>query len=348
VLCPQLAATDSLGALAGVVRSVATDGPVDGATVSIGWSELVIASTGIRNERRRVPARADAGGRFVACGVPTDVPLEVQAQAPGLASGLVVLQVPIGGLLRRDLRIGDSILVARAAASSPADTAARDAAAAGPATLRGRVVGPDGRPLERAQVRVAGLARVAVTGPAGTFLFDGLPEGSFGVEARAIGFEPVYAVADLHGRAPAEVRLALTRRVQELSSVVVRGRRTYRSSLLAQLAVRQRRNGGVGRLFNADDIGRRNPLVVSDLVQQMPGFRVIPGPSFRNAIVGRGGCEPRVLLDGLPVHDGALELDVIVRPHDLMAIEAYAGLGAPVELTGGWNDCGVVALWTRR
>jgi hypothetical protein len=302
-----------------------------------------------------VAARAD--GIFAACGVPTDTPVEIDATAPGLSTGVVELQVPLGRMLRRDLVLGDSATITggrRTLAAAPADTgrAASDPAVVrvpGGAEVRGTVRGPDGKPMARAQVSVAGTGRVATTGETGTFAIDALPSGTFGLDVRAIGFTPVRVAVDLLRRRPATVTVTLRERATTLSSVLVRGKRSRSSRFLDEFAERKRRSAG-GTLLGPAELEKRNALYVSDLLRTTPGMRVTPGRGFGYLIRGRGNCTPAIFLDGMPLFNGADELDQIVRPSELMAMEVYQALGTmPAQFAGlQANGCGAIALWTKR
>jgi len=59
-------------------------------------------------------------------------------------------------------------------------------------------------------------------------------------------------------------------------------------------------------------------------------------------------CMPRVFLDGNRMtYDGLNDINSIVSPDQVEAIETYVAGNAPVEYTGGNSGCGVVLIWTR-
>jgi hypothetical protein len=353
LLCGAPAANDSSGGIIGVLRDADRQESLDGATLSVAWRELTIERGSIRNQLRRVPVAARSTGVVLACGVPTDTPVEVDAAAPGRASGVVEVRVPVRGMARRDMLLTDSA-TARAVALAAADTAAGDAIhrrglrVADGATLRGTVTGPDGRPLARVQLSIAGTGRTATTGPAGTFAMDSLPLGTFGLDARALGLTPVRRPVDLLRGQPTTVTLALTERVQALSSVVVRGQRSRTSTLLEEFAERRRRAVG-GKFLGPAELEQRNLLYVSDAFRMTPGITVQPARGFGYVLRGRGGCTPAVYLDGSPVADGADALDQFVTPTSIMAVEIYTAASVPPQFGGiGAAGCGAVVIWTKR
>ncbi|GLC26310.1 carboxypeptidase regulatory-like domain-containing protein [Roseisolibacter agri] len=354
LLCGPTTGRDSTGGIVGVLRDADSEDPIAGATLSVGWREVIIEKGSIRNVQRRVPVAARGGGLYLACGVPTDTPVELDAAAPGRSSGLVELQVPPHRLVRRDLLLGDSATAA--VADGPKAAVATDSTAspagvrvAGGARLQGTVVGPDGKPLPRAQVSVAGIGRGATTGAAGTFALDSLPGGTFGVDVRALGFAPVRVAVDLTRRRAATVSVALRERATALSSVVVRGKRSSSSRFLEEFAERRRRSAG-GTFLGPAELERRAPLYVSDVLRAAPGIRVAPGRRFGQIVRGRAGCVPTVYLDGTPVVEGANDLDQLVTPASVMAIEIYTALGSVPPQFGGVsaNACGAIIVWTKR
>jgi hypothetical protein len=354
LLCGKKDASDSTGAIIGVLRDADTEQPIAGATLSIAWRELTIEKGSIRNTQRRVPVAARGAGLFLACGVPTDTPVELDATATGQSSGVLEIQVPRQEVVRRDVLLGDSatVLAASRGAVAAADTAAavgRGVRVPGGARLSGTVTGPDGKPLERAQVLVSGIGRTATTGNAGTFALDSLPSGTFGLDVRALGLSPVRVVVDLTKRRPTTVTVALRERATALSTVVVRGQRSRQSKFMEEFLDRKRRGMG-GTFLGQEDLERRGSLYASDVLRTVAGMRVVPGPGFGQAIRGRGGCTPAVYIDGMPVVDGADDLDQLVNPSTVMAMEVYTGLGALPAQFGGMaaQGCGAVVVWTKR
>jgi hypothetical protein len=352
VMCGARAPGDSTGAIVGMLRDAESELPVANAAISVSWRELVIDRGGVRTVTRRVPVAARADGVFAACGVPTDTPVEIDAGAPALSTGVVEVQVPLGGMLRRDLILGDSATVT--AARRAAEDTSRAAAAGEPripggAELRGVVRGPDGKPMARAQVALAGTGRTAITTESGIFALDGLPSGTFGLDVRAIGFAPVRVAVDLLRRRPATVTVTLRERATALSSVVVLGKRSRSSRFLEEFAERKRRSAG-GTFLGPAELERRNALYLTDVLRTTPGMRVTPSRGFGYLIRGRGNCTPAIFLDGMPLFNGADELDQIVRPSEVMAMEIYQALGTmPAQYAGlQANGCGAIGIWTKR
>jgi hypothetical protein len=145
------------------------------------------------------------------------------------------------------------------------------------------------------------------------------------------------------------VAVALKERATALSSVVVRGKRSRQSTFMEEFAERRRRAAG-GTFLGPVDLERRMSLYASDALRTVAGMRVQPGRGFGQVVRGRGGCTPAVYVDGMPIVNGADDLDQLLNPASVMAMEIYSGLGAiPPQFSGlGANGCGAVVVWTKR
>jgi hypothetical protein len=355
VLCDSAAAADSSGVVVGTVRDADTEQLLEGATVSVSWAELQIGG-GVRTVRRRVPGQTLPGGIFRFCGVPTDGAIVVRAESGAggdttRASGEIELAVPAAGVARLELAVARLVAVTPPPAAGGAAGGATAPAAVfrGTARLAGVVRDDKGRPLAKARVLVLGTGREATTSEAGSFALDSLPGGSWTAEARAIGFSPVRAPVTLRAERPATVALDFAARVETLERVVVMGKGSPRSRLIDELL--QRRRTGFGRHYLAEDLARLRPLRVSDVLRTAPGVQLRPDSFGRQSVRMRGGCVPVLLVDGMPIREGAEEMDWLVPVQDVMAVEVYTGTaGLPAQFVGfaGSNGCGAVALWTKR
>jgi hypothetical protein len=319
---------DSTGAIAGVVRDAESEFPHGGAVVSAAWREVRIDVGAIHTVTRRVPVRVAAGGIFVLCGLPSDVELTLRAEAPGWTSGDVAVHAPMGALVRMDVALGESQTVG--------------------ARVAGAVRDARGRPLAGATVLVLGTDAHATTGSGGAFRLDGLPDGSWTLEARAIGYEPARLPVLLAQRADAAATLVLDHRVTALDRVVVHGRA---ASLATIGFLARRRTSAGGAFLGPSELAERQARMVTDMLRGVRGLQVHPSTSGFGAVVrGRGDCRPDVFVDGTLAEGGADVIDDLVVPNDLLAVEIYGGPGeTPLEFVpplGG--ECGAVVLWTKR
>jgi len=327
---------DSTGVLLGRVLEGEQGQTVGVGSVLVRWGEVHVDRRGVRRVRPSVRAAVGDGGRYVACGVPTDAPVLVQATAghttagaaPTAASGeIAVAFAPGTPVLHRDLLV-----------------AAAPAGRRGTARLVGRVVRPDGRPAAGARVVVRD-ARAAdsltVTGDDGTFRLEALPAGTYAVEAFALGFTPARGAADLRPGHPATLELALGARTLTLDAVAVYAP----PSAMNEFARRKRRGGGY--YMTAEQIEKRGARTLADALLAAPMLRVSYDARGRLAIRGRGLCVPDVYMDGVQVRDdGSTDLDAIVPISQLEAIEVYdSAAGKPSQYGDG--SCASVVLWTK-
>jgi outer membrane cobalamin receptor len=107
----------------------------------------------------------------------------------------------------------------------------------------------------------------------------------------------------------------------------------------------QRRETRSGSFFDREDIEQRQPMNTSDLFRMVPGARVLPSGPFGQTVRLRGGCEPALWVDGLPLRT-VEGMDDILSAMDLEALEVYHGVNLPVQF--GSNPCGAIVAWTRR
>ncbi len=317
------------------------------------WNEILIDSHGLHQERKRVPVAVREDGSYTLCGLPNDVVI-ASAEVGARHTGLVEVTVPPSGIVRRDFVIGDSTaVVAIAADSSGAAASVRSDSITvlrGTARLSGMVRGPGGKPSAGAKIFVWGTGLTATAGDDGNFAIDGLPAGTFSVEARALGFEPTRAAVDLSSHHTARVSLLLDKRPQQLASVLIMGKRSDASRDITGFLDRMQH--GMGHYITASDIDKYAIIQITDALRMTPGVAVVPGRGFGDIIRFSHGsslagpCTPVVYLDGMQVYQGDESLDDLIQPDQVAGIEVYTGLGTvPPQYQA--NGCGVVLVWSK-
>lgn len=334
------APSDSTGMLAGRVRDAADDTPIANATVVLTWTERSLGAGGVRTEHRRVPVATGPGGGYVVCGVPAGEEIVVSAAAPGRASGEVALEIPVRGLLERDLSLGDT-------------TAVVGPVTHGTARVIGTVRDSAGRPVRGARVNVRGASAETIAGADGAFTLGGLPAGTRTLEVRALGFVLQRVPVDLAaGRAAAvDVRLD---RVLTLAPVNVVA--TATSGLAGFFDRRTRKVADWS--ITAEDIERSHAFVVSDVLRGMTAVSVVSdghlgtrllGTSLQTKLHG-GKCQARIVLNGRALPPGD-DIDRWVDTKDVAGIEVYANAAfAPAQYRplDDPDACSVVLVWTRQ
>jgi len=188
------------------------------------------------------------------------------------------------------------------------------------------------------------LVRSIRTNAEGRFELTDLPAGKTSFVVRRLGYHPrVYTVQIRDGATRAFLPVVLDPMPAELEKVIVLARVTASGGRLKGFYERKTR-GGWGNFLDREDIERRRPLWMSDMLRMMPGVQVVPGRGAGNRIRMRG-CSPTLWLDGMPVR-GA-EIDEIVFPGDVAGVEVYrSSAGLPVEFTTA-SGCGAIVVWTR-
>jgi hypothetical protein len=232
-------------------------------------------------------------------------------------------------------------------------------------------------PVVGAMVSVNGQ-NVAVTGPDGTFLVPvTLRLGRNRVGLRRVGYRPVDAfVWVARDTSEFDLQVEFVPWPVELEEVVVEGERAIDFSARIRDFNRRRRTG-LGKYFTREDIEKRRPLYVTDLLAPIPSVSVIPTTSGNNMVRMRGPwglCKPAVFIDGIKLFQSTskrhytvrrlqseyapdqvmpeivleLDIDLLVMPDEIAGMEVYRGPAeTPAELGMLENNCGVIAIWTR-
>jgi hypothetical protein len=287
------------------------------------------------------------------------------------------MDLPAAGLLRRDLLVGPATATVTALTTAAVqqrdglpstmrrDTTAIERRARGAGALRGTVRVLTGAPLADIRVVVWGTGLEAITDSAGAFRLDSVPAGSQTLVARGIGLVPYRAVVDVFPGSPVRHDVTLAPFVAALDTVRVRVDRvtdSWRSGF------NLRRTRGHGEFLDEDEISVRNPQQVSDLFRDMPGIDILTWGAFGRKVVmrGRAGglfCIPAVYVDGLRFYTGqsrpassaadlmeytgTADLEFVVNPRDIKAVEVYShDSSIPVEYDDPRDGCGSIVIWT--
>lgn len=230
------------------------------------------------------------------------------------------------------------------------------------ATIHGRVIeeGTE-QPISDAWVRLLDAQRRTLgsirTDDEGRFSFTRVNPGPLAFRVARIGFReittPYWRVASGESLA-VTVRLDVTAVL--LAPLEITGLTRSRSPMLAAFYNRLDRQLG-GTFFSREDIERRRPAQVTDLLVDVPGLRLQGGSTIGSRIVtfdrtlpgtGGGACPVQVYVDGMQAK-GEVWLNDLASPAGLEGMEVYKGLATvPPEFHTPEARCGVIALWTRR
>jgi hypothetical protein len=259
--------------------------------------------------------------------------------------------------------------------------------------LRGRLLDlTTGRPLEGGVITLipeSGERMVTVvTAPDGSYVLRAPRPGRYFVEARRIGYRSwVDGPVELRDGDDWETEFHLPALPVELEPVEVLEEATPFEPMLLRVGFYERQKSDFGHFITRDQIARRSPPRLTDLLNSVPGVRIMPSGvglgratvSFRGSVLSEGGaCHPRVYVDGLVVIRGdarmrgldvqgapevateangggtkrpEIALDDVVIPEDVEAVEVYRrGLEVPARFggTSTSTQCGVIVIWTRQ
>lgn len=341
--------TDSTGAVFGRVLDAGDGSPIAVGTVVVRFAEMRIDASGVRKVQARVVAPFKADGKFVACGIPTDAPVLVQARAgtgdaPGAAGLSGEVEVTFDArspVMHRDLLIAARGDVAGGTATRPAGAPAT--ARSGTARLIGRVRNGAGEAVSGARIRVQDTDATAISDSGGAFRLGGLPAGTQTVEVIAIGYAPVRTSADLRPDREAAVAVNIGAKVATLAAVKVKAA-PDRAGFVT------RRAQGMGYFLDAAQIEQRSVQNLSTALSTVPTLRnngFDTANPTRPRLSGRGNCTPSAYLDGMQMREGIGGIDDVMTVRRVGAIEVYA---SPAEAPGqyrGNGNCAVILVWSK-
>ncbi|HXE61241.1 MAG TPA: carboxypeptidase regulatory-like domain-containing protein [Gemmatimonadaceae bacterium] len=364
--CPDSSRGGDRGLVMGVVRDASSELPLKGVRVVLMWTGVSIAANSVLKVPQATSVLTDDMGTFRACRVPTETPLRLQARSKSGSSGWVEVSVPATGLALRDVLLGDrEAVVASAppAAGAPGhgDTASAVGAPAGggaaaphlaplgSAMLTGQVTSAEGKPLEGAMVLLLGTQLSARSDATGSFRLSGLPAGTQSVEVREIGFSPKRFAVDLSPKRPSTLLAALDQRTNVLKTMEITAKRGSEVP-----GFDQRKRSGLGYYMDRDQIERSASISTTDLFRQVPGLTVVwdgEGYSIEvNRTSNAGSCPVQYYIDGTPFLSQGDDIDQVVQPQEIAAIEVYkSSAETPMEFQGATGaPCGTIVIWTKR
>ena len=332
LVCPDVVLSPGIGAVAGRVHDAIDGNPLRGVSIIIEWTETTVdpATLHATNVQQGVDVKTDSLGRFRVCGVPSGTYLDVRVSLERYRALALQVVVPDdAGVARQDLSLRPTEPMDRTVAEGDgARTTTRPAPAA---TLSGIIYGATS-PLSRVQLQLRGHAVVATTDSIGRYQFGAAPLGMQVLAVRRVGYLPRELNVNVRPGENHAPDLHLTP-IASLDSIRVVARRPrYREFETRAKAA------SFGHFLRAEDIARKNPLLTSDLVRQMPGFRVVSrGTSALDVkvISSRGDtslshpgpCVAKIVIDGVPYQ----EINWI-DPYSIGAMEIYPGVNTgPVQ-----------------
>jgi hypothetical protein len=140
-----------------------------------------------------------------------------------------------------------------------------------------------------------------------------------------------------------------------------------RVAQLEQAGFYHRRELGIGRFLERDEIEKRDAPRLTELLRVVPGVRIARVGDGRYDVILRSGvsmfvrgrpeqniCYPTIAVDRVIVRRGGAGVEVaswndVAHPNDIEAVEVFASSnGAPPWLSGSHSPCGAIVFWTRK
>ena len=345
----------------GMVLDADTDAPAIGARISLEWIDIEpVGKSFTRSPKRRI-ATVQSDGSFRICGLPEDFSANAVAyRAADSTSEVGVRFAPLLAIVTLFLPSPSAPAASAVQPTSPTNAGVPSAGA----TLKGRIVGPDGAPIPHARIAIEKESHVALTGEDGAFTLQGIRPGTRAVSVRALGFEPTETIIALRSGAPRQVELRLEKFVPVLKSVVVSA---VRDASLERVGFSERKSAGNGKFFSPAEIEQRNPLKLNHLLETVTVLRTKRTADGQTYVTGRSNGCVQYFVDGvrwasaasfstMGTQATALEDPSQASPDGFMsggelgAVEVYDALSAPAEFASqspSGESCSIVLIWTK-
>jgi len=343
--CGADAVKGGLAALYGIVRDSAGR-PAAGRAVTVSWLGSVSTLGGrLFAGRTTNGTMSDDAGSWHVCDVPRERAVTVRA-ASDEGQAQVALTVPASRwMVDVPLRVRSAGVVDVDATAASLEVTVKDAA--------GTPVGPTSLEF----TAWTGEQRKLTTDARGRALVPTFPPGMVRLRARHAGYaagEVLFTAEAGRNTVPVIIGQAT---LPMLDTVRVAGNKRTSSRLDGFETRRARREATAS--FSADDIAKRRPAELSDLLRLVSGVRLADSSGVVMAQLSRGfkldrdangqPCLMRVVLDGVlqPLQAGVNP----VRPDEVRGMEVFAstartptGLGIlPTDAA-----CGVIVIYTRK
>jgi hypothetical protein len=216
------------------------------------------------------------------------------------------------------------------------------------AVVLGRVLDDESsNAIDLVEVRLVGHGEDMgrVTDSEGAFIFTRVQPGYYEVVLKHLAYGTHSDSLEVGKGEVVEYEVRLRMRPIELAPLVATVERRRVSPML--LGFYERMSLGMGGHFiTREDIERRQPVKITHMIADLPGVRRgWRGLSFTR----HGGCSPAVFLDRMYLGDTRrTNIDWVVSPIEVEAIEVYKGAASLPAEFGGGGGCGAIVIWTRR
>lgn len=226
--------------------------------------------------------------------------------------------------------------------------------------LRGIVLDTANHVLEGAQLQLHRLPlppRLAIARSQGRFALDSIPAGDYLLSVRALGYRPAEFAVTVEGGEMPSFEIMLEPLPLELQAMVIEASFGRAGARMAGFVNRMRGAGG-GRFLTSEELERKRPNLLSDLLQSYPGLAFSPSwqnSNYRQAFARRGGlnggrCAMNLYVDGSLLPEG-WAVDDVAPIAEIAGLEVYDDwMSAPPQFVPSSYDlrCGAIVIWTKR
>jgi hypothetical protein len=216
-------------------------------------------------------------------------------------------------------------------------------------TIDGIVTDTSLVPLAGATISLLGSSITAKTGENGRFRIVALPPGEYVVLARRLGYASGSITLHVDHGDTLRPSLSLQPITPELDTV--RASAVYATTRLGEFE--ERRSHKIGHFVTADEIYKRNPVHIADMLQsvlsvKIVGDRIGVRKAFtRREIPGNPLCPFQIFIDG-QIFDESGDLSNAPPPGNVAGIEIYSGPATiPLEYKRHDTMCGIILIWTK-
>jgi hypothetical protein len=345
-VCGGRASGDAGGLIIGNVRDARDGSPAAKVTVSGEWLEFALNRLGMARQAARRTATTTETGWFALCDVPMSGTVVLVATKGADSTGILEVEMPPGGFLRRELYLGPVRLDSATLVPQAGNTTAtgKRIIHVGNGRLTGTIVSvASTQPLADAQVTITGGPQTR-TNARGEFTLANAPSGTRMLEVRALGYFPVQRQVNVVTGAP-PLRIALSTFKAVLDTVRITASRLPFGP--DNGGFQRRRKMGLGKFITPADMLRFPVITTTDVFNRIAGVTYELDDAGQKKFKIRG-CDPAIFLNGanMSFMDGN-DIDTWVRPSDIAGIEVYSETTMPAEFQVGLRGCGAIVIWTR-
>lgn len=325
-------------AVTGRVLDPDNDQPDAGAKVSLAWTDIsVTKEAGVVRTPHERHAETDSNGFFKICAVPSDLYGTLQAVRGNATTPEIPFAMGGALLAYENLSIANS-----GSGNRPTGV------------VTGHILMQSGAPVQKARIDIPMSSVSTVSGEDGSFRFPEVQTGTQLLVAYSIGYTPTNEPVNVTSREPTDVTIVVGNQVNMLDPVLVNARR---NNSLEKLGFNARQRASFGHFFTREDIDQRHPNEITDLLKGLSdvnvsyqrGGTVISGRSGAAALGPGNRTCTRLYLDGFgPTDLQAGDLDMLVKPEDVIGLEVYQGGEAPGRFQAGLDGgCLTLVVWTQ-